>query len=388
MKIVETELFPIAWPLSSSETVSARPLHSRTIIIRVHTDSGLYGLGEAATSLDDNSSTLSSLLYWIGRYGAAISGNDATNINALHQTLDVVSGQYPPGCQRARAAIDMAVHDIVGKARGCPVHEVIGGAYRREMQVSARISGKAATDVAASARAYVEAGFGALTIEIGSDMLPPALNMADLEEKCARLSAVLRAVGSDVCIDADANESLGNPALVSRLFEQILSERFCPNLALVQPLNKHDLLGHSDLRSKLKIPVVLTAPIVSAEAMMQVERIGAADRIGLSLERVGGLRNAMQIADICEAAAIGITPVVSSLTGIGASALLHFAAALHDPYPVDLGEYRNLSEGLVRKGPLVRNGLVSIDGSPGLGVEIDEELLRSSVIPDLSLPIS
>lgn len=388
MKIAETEQFPIAWSSTSGEMASAESLISRTIIVRIRTDNGLFGLGEAAASLDDNSRTLTSLMYWIRRYGEAIAGNDAANINALHQTLDIVSGQYPPGCQGARAAIDMAIHDIVGKARGCPVHEVIGGAYRTEMQVSARISASGSTDVAASARALVEAGFRALTIEIGSEMLPPALNIADLEEKRMRLSAVLRAVGSDVCIDADANQSLGNPALVTRLFEQILSDHFYPNLSLVQPLNEHDLLGHSDLRSKLKIPVVLTAPIVSTEAMMQIERTGAADRIGLSLERVGGFRTAMQIADICEAAAIGITPVVSSLTGIGASALLHLAAALHDPYPLDLGDYRSMSDGLVQSGPAVRNGLVSIDGGPGLGVEIDEKLLRSLMIPGLAPLIS
>jgi L-Ala-D/L-Glu epimerase len=377
LKIVKIQLFPISLPRTGNDLANLNRSPLQTIIVRIRTASGLSGLGDAAATPAEDVRSISSLIGWLKRYEAAIAGADASNINAVQQIMDRVSGQHPPGCQAARAAIDMAVHDLIGKVRGCPVHEILGGAYRSEMQVTARISGRTAEDIAAAARSHVEAGYRALTIEVGSDVLPPALSIARLEEECEHLHAALEATGTDISIDAHANQSLGNPALVSRMFEQVLSKRFYPNLALFQPLDKFALLGHVALREKLPIPIGLTESVVSAEAMMQIERLGAADRIGLSLERVGGLSNAMRVADICEAAAIGISPAVTSFTGIGAAAGFHLAAALHDPYPVDAIDYQKTSDTLTTGGPEIENGHVTLRNAPGLGVEIDEDMLRA-----------
>ncbi len=376
MKIVDIQRFPISLPRADAGSVKANGLPIKTIIVRVRTASGISGLGEAAAIPAQDNRTLAGLFNWLKAYEAAIVGADALNINALHQIMDRANGQHPPGCQAARAAIDMAVHDLIGKARGCPVHEILGGAYRTEMEVVAQISGTTAKEIAFATRERVELGYRGLKIGIGSEVLPPAPSIAQLEEKCQRLLGALEAVGAEISIDADANQSLGNPALVSRLFEKVLSKRFYANLALQQPLNKFDLLGHAALREKLPVPIVLTESVVSAEAMMQIERLGAADRIGLSLERVGGLNSAMRVADICEAAAIGISPAISSYTGIGAAALFHLAAALHDPYPVDTGEYQVMPNGLVTGGPEMQNGRATLSKAPGLGVEIDDEMLR------------
>ncbi len=377
MKIVDVQRFPILLQRAGADAVNSNSLPRQTIIVRIRTASGLSGLGEAATNPADDTRTLPSLAGWLKVYGAAIAGADASNINALHQIMDRASGQYPPGCQAARAAIDMAVHDLIGKARGCPVHEILGGAYRTEMEAVSHIAGATAEEVALAARAQVELGYRGLRIWIGSEVLPPALSFVHLEETCQRLLGALEAVGADISIDADANQSLGNPALVRRLFEKVLSKRFYANLALQQPLNKFDLLGHAALRERLPVPIVLTESVMSTEAMMQIERLGAADRIGLSLERVGGLNNAMRVADICEAAAIGISPTISSYTGIGAAAAFHLAAALHDPYPVDVGDYQIGPNAPVTGGPDVQSGRVSLRNVPGLGVEIDDEVLRA-----------
>lgn len=377
MKIVDIERFPITLRRAGPDSIDSNNLPVQTIVVRVRTESGLSGLGEAAASLSEDTRTLSTLLSWLKVYEAAIVGADAFNINALHQFMDRASGQHPPGCQAARAAIDMAVHDLIGKARGCPVHEILGGAYRTEMEVIAKIAGGTVEETAFSARSQVRLGYRGLKIGIGSEVLPSAHSTAHLEEKCQRLLAALEAVGTDISIDADANQSLGNPAMVSRMFEKVLSKRFYANLALHQPLHKLDLLGHAALREKLPVPIVLTESVVSAEAMMQIERVGAADRIGLSIERVGGLNSAMRIADICEAGAIGISPTATSYTGIGVAALFHLAAAVHDPYPIDAGEYQIILNAPVTGGPEMHNGRATLRNAPGLGVEIDDELLHA-----------
>ncbi|MFN0193160.1 MAG: mandelate racemase/muconate lactonizing enzyme family protein [Aestuariivirga sp.] len=374
MKITDIQRYPIALSVGSGDVAA------QTIIVRVRTDSGLAGLGEATSDASDASRTLSTLVSWLKAYETALIGADALNINVVHHLLDRVSGQHPPGCQAARAAIDMAVHDLIGKARGCPVHEILGGAYRAEFELIAGVAGGSAEAAAAAARLAASGGFRGLKVGIGDDVLPPVQSIAQLEEKCRSLLAVLEAAGTDVYVNADANQSLGNPALVSRMFETVLAKHFHANLALQQPLHKLDLIGHAFLREKLPIPIILSESVVSPEAMMQIERIGAADRIGLSVERVGGLQNAMRIADICEAAAIGINPTVTSHTAIGMSAHCHLAAALHDPYPIDAGGCLSISESPVAGGPEIRNGHATLVKAPGLGVELDEDMLQSMVM--------
>jgi L-Ala-D/L-Glu epimerase len=374
MKITSIQRYPIALSVGSGDVVA------QTIIVRVRTDSGLAGLGEAAADAADAGRTPSTLLGWLKAYETALIGADALNINVVHRLLDRVSGQHPPGCQAARAAIDMAVYDLIGKVRGCPVHEILGGAYRTDFELTAAVAGGSAEAAAAAARLAVKGGFRGLKVGIGDEVLPPPQSISRLEERCRNLLAVLEAVGTDIYVDADANQSLGNPALVSRMIEKVFAKRFYANLALQQPLHKLDLMGHAFLREKLPIGIILSESVVSPEAMAQIERIGAADRIGLSIERVGGLQNAMRIADICEAAAIGINPTATSYTGIGMAAHCHLAAGLHDPYPIDTGRYLSISESPVAGGPEIRNGHATLVKAPGLGVELDEDVLQSMVM--------
>jgi L-alanine-DL-glutamate epimerase-like enolase superfamily enzyme len=377
MKIAEIERFSLRLQPNYSAQRSAE-----TIIVRVRADSGISGLGEAAAVGADASRSHATLLAWLRAYETALIGADALNINAINRILDGVAGRHPPGCQPARAAIDMAVHDLVGKTRGCPVHELLGGAYRTAFDLFADVAAGTNGDVAVAARSAVGQGFRALSVEISDGLLPAAPTGKSLGRKLADLTAILEVVGADVYVDADANQSLGNPALVSSMFERILKARFYPNLALRQPLHPLDFKGHAALRAKLPIPIVLEQSVVSPEAMMQIERLGAADRIILSAERVGGLQNAMRIADICEAAAIGVTPAASSCTRIGAAAHCHIAAALHDTYPISVGEYLRLEETPVTGGFEIRDGRAILGNAPGLGVELDEGMLGSMTDTD------
>jgi L-alanine-DL-glutamate epimerase-like enolase superfamily enzyme len=379
MKILEIRCFPIrVRPVagkSSDPAVRAR----QTIIVSIRTDSPLTGVGEAASDRSDATRTLSALHDWLKAYAAALLGADALNINLVHRVLDEVGGRHSLGCPTARAAIDIAVYDLIGKARRCPVHQLLGGAYRTEFELLSDIT--AATEPAAAARSAIGRGYRGVKLSIGGARRPSEAN-AHFERTSQDLVAVLEAVGGDVYVDADANQSLGNPALANILFEKILAERFWPNLALQQPLHHLDLKGHALLREKLPIPIILDDPVTSPEAVAQIVRLGAADRILLSVERVGGLGNAMRIADICEAAAIGVNPASRSYTRIGNAALCHLAATLHDPYPIDIGDYLGLTDLPIVGGPEISGGRAVLGSQPGLGIEIDEDALRAMARDD------
>ena len=118
-----------------AEDELSRIARVETVIVRVKTDSSVVGYGEAGSIASYLNQTMGGLLDWLQAYSDALVGADALNLNDISRRLDKVSGAFPPGCQPARAAIDMAMHDIVGKARDVPVYDVLGGAYRTELEL-------------------------------------------------------------------------------------------------------------------------------------------------------------------------------------------------------------------------------------------------------------
>jgi L-alanine-DL-glutamate epimerase-like enolase superfamily enzyme len=177
-------------------------------------------------------------------------------------------------------------------------------------------------------------------------------------------------VGDRPFVDLVARQWLGNEAKVSMIVETLLGRRFRPNLALVQPLHWLDLEGHARLRQKLSVPIVLDDSIVSPEAMLQVVRAGAADRIVLDIWRVGGLRNARRIASICESAAIGVTLSGACQTPVGRAALCHLAATIHGRYPIRLGPAATVADHSFTGGPSLISSRISVGNADGLGVTL------------------
>ena len=155
---------------------------------------------------------------------------------------------------------------------------------------------------------------------------------------------MLQAVPEAVYVDADANQSWKSAKIAVRVAEQIFAAGFHANLPLEQPIHHLDLDGHRYIRQALKIPLILDESVLSPEAMLQIVRHDAADRIVLKPNRVGGLLPARRIAHICEAASIGISIDTTPLTRLGDTMNCHLAATLRDPYPIDVEGHLWLKE--------------------------------------------
>jgi len=143
MKITSIDKFPIRLkPVKvgyrKEDEISVLATVS-TIIIRINTDTEIYGLGEAATIPSYFNQTKGTLMDWLDGYEHVLKGKDCLNIINIHRIMDLVSGEKAPGCHPARAAIDMAIYDIIGKAYNCPVYEILGGAYRTEFELRRKL---------------------------------------------------------------------------------------------------------------------------------------------------------------------------------------------------------------------------------------------------------
>jgi L-alanine-DL-glutamate epimerase-like enolase superfamily enzyme len=184
MRIKRIELFPIRmkpvkpdWQTSQAAYVPGMA----TVIVRMTTDSGIQGLGEAATSPAYFNQTLGTLLDWLRSYAKALDGADPLDIAGAHRIMDRVSGAFPPGCQPARAGMDLALYDIAGKALDRPVYDVIGGAYQTDFEMLTNLYEVTPEAKAAASREFVKAGFRGLKVKIGTSTREKGVNTETLK---------------------------------------------------------------------------------------------------------------------------------------------------------------------------------------------------------------
>jgi len=229
----------------------------------------------------------------------------------------------------------MALYDITGKVHNCPVYEILGGGYRTEFEVLTNLYEDTPEEKAKACQEYVQKGFCGLKVKVGDSILMSRFSVENFKREKTKLMAALEAVPSDIYIDADANQTWGNAKIAVNIVEDILQDKFYLNLSIEQPLHYLDISGHSYLRQVLKVPIILDESVLSPEAMFQIAKNNAVDRIVLKLNRVGGFWKARKIVNICEAASIGISLDTMPFTKLGDTALCHLAATIRDPYPVD-----------------------------------------------------
>ena len=187
------------------------------------------------------------------------------------------------------------------------------------------------------------------------------------------LKAAVASLGAGVQVDISAYRLFDNPALARTFVEGLLEAGPRINVGLVQPLDDADLVGHATLCATLPIPVILDGSVRSAKVMGQIVRLAAADRIVLNVDRVGGLRAAMQVVSIAESASIGISCASFARSAVGAAAALHLAAVLHDTFPARLDHLKADKDVVAAAGFTIARGIVRMSSAPGLGVILRDD---------------
>ena len=382
MKIKNIEKFPLSLrPIkvgyrkedkSSSVWASGVP----SIVVRVNTDEGISGLGEATTMTWYFNETQEGMMKLLEFYEQLLIGEYPFDVVNAHCRMDLATGEDAPGCHSARAAIDMALYDIIGKAQNRPVYEVLGGAYRTEFEMLTNLYEDTPEEKAKACKESVRKGFRGLKIKVGDILLTEGWSMQNLRKEKDKLIAALEAVPPDIYVDADANQSWTNAKIAVNMVEELFQDKYYPNLSLEQPLHYLDISGHSYLRRSLRTPIILDESVLSPEAMLQIAKHDAADRIVLKLNRVGGFWPARKVISIAEAASIGISVDTMPFTKLGDTANCHLAATIKDPYPVDAEGHLWFDANPFRGGIEIRNGRATLPKEPGLGVELDEEILK------------
>lgn len=367
MKISKVEAIPVRIPLKPERRmVSALGRHdsSEYVLVRLHTDDGIIGAGEATvTTRWSGESVWGAQAIIQHMFAEVLEGCDVEDLDTITGRMDAVA----VGNWFAKSAIEMACWDVRGRAAGQPAYELLGGAAR-PLTIRNRFSlGAYPPDVAAErASALVQTGFQTIKVKVGTGD----------EQDVARVKAVREAIGPETELTIDANGGWSDA-----------SARFCLqqlencNIALVeQPLTRGDYTRLKQLRSDFGIRVLADESCFDEVQLDELIAQECCDAITLYPGKQGGIRRAQQMAQTAERHGIPCTIGSNLEWDVGAAAMMQFVVSTAnvqiESIPGDcLGpSYHEFS--IVREPLKIEGAFTTLPDSPGLGVEVDWELVE------------
>jgi galactonate dehydratase len=343
------------------------------LFVKVETDAGLHGWGEAYTQADRDVS-IRAHVEAMGRY---LVGRDPFAIKHFGHVMHVDYAVRRPALEflSALSGLEQALWDIVGKATGQPVYNLLGGPCRDRIRVYANGWYKGAgspEDYARQARMTVDRGFGALKFDPFRDPWRQHIGRVGEDHAVACVRAVREAVGPEVEILVEVHRRLApNEAIrVARRLEPLSPFWY------EEPVDAENLEALAEVRRGTSLPVVTGEALYTKNQFAEVFARGAADYINPDVCNCGGILALKEIAALAEPAYVAVAPHNYNSTTVGLAATLQVSALLPNflitEYFVNFEERgRAIAHGL----PPVENGDIQLPTAPGLGIEVDEAAL-------------
>ncbi|HEY7158394.1 MAG TPA: mandelate racemase/muconate lactonizing enzyme family protein [Gemmataceae bacterium] len=340
-----------------------------TLIVKVHTDEGIVGVGEAdSSSLVAKAIIEAPVSHKICRgLAECVVGQDPFEIERLIHRM--VEGSIYFGRQgaviQAMSAVEIALWDIAGKATNRPVYQLLGGGFRKTFRAYASILfGDTPAETERIGRELVKQGYLAVKFGWGP--------MGQSEESdISQVRAARQGVGADVELMVDAGLCWDTATAIRR------AQQFEPfNLTwLEEPLHPDNVPGYARLSTRAPMRIAAGEEICDVGEFRQLMDVGGIDVAQVDVTRVGGLARAKRIGwEAAERHRLCVNH--SYKTGVNVAASLHFVASLPNThyfeYCVEQGALR---QGLTKQRFPVANGDIRVPEEPGLGVELDEQIV-------------
>jgi muconate cycloisomerase len=361
LRIKSIEPIAVSLPMKKPVQMAGETVtRADNVLVRIEADDGNVGWGEAASAPTMTGETVASMMAAMAHLAPALLGRAADDRAGAAATMD--AGMY--GNTGAKAAIEIALHDLVGRATGQPLYALLGGKRRERLPLLAVIGSGDTTADLREARERRSAGYVMFKIKVG---------IAAPDADAARTVAICRELGPDCLISADANQ--GWTADEAVRFVRAVAESGLGFFE--QPVAAHDLAGMAQVAAASPVLIGADEGIHGTADIEHHHAHAAAGGVSLKAIKLGGLRPLVEAGRLCERLDMRIN--ISCKTGessIASAAALHVAAAI----PAIAWGLTITSPGLaedVVTDPLrVEAGHVAVLDRPGLGVEVDERRVR------------
>jgi len=361
VQITSIEPIAVSLPMIKPVVMAGEEVaRADNVLVRIEADDGLIGWGEAASAPTMTGETVASMVAAVRHLAPALQGREAADIAGAAFAMD--GRMY--GNHAAKAAIETALHDLVGRATGRPLHALLGDKRRSRLAVLGVIGGGDAEGDLRDAAAKRRDGFSVFKIKVG--VAAPAEDAARTRRICATL-------GDGCLISADANQGFSPQ-------DAIAFVRAVAGAGLdffEQPVPAHDLSGMAAVAAVTDIAIGADEGIHSLDDIARHHQQKAARGVSLKAIKVGGLRALVEAACLCERLSMRVN--IACKTGessIACAAALHAASVIPDiAWGLTLTN-AGLREDLTSQPVRIEQGHANVPDGPGLGIAVDEDRVR------------
>ncbi len=361
------ETIPLNVPFETPFKISSGAPRAvvETLLVRIHTDQGVVGIGETqAWRRQGSAELLPNLVNQIkGQFEPLLIGRSPFDVAAIMQSMNdtLYNSLY------AQAAVGDALYDAMGKLLNVPVYQLLGGKCRDRVRVGAVLSMKTETaDLIGSAEEFHERGFRHFGLKIGVE---PAADFKNAEALRARF-------GDDVVLRVDANGAMTFDAALALLkrLEQFEID------AAEQPVALWDVESLAALARSVAIPIMADECVSTDHSLIDVIRRRAATVVQTKVAKNGGIYYIRRLWDLARAAGMRIYPGNHPSTSVATASVAHMCAAWPDPLMEGVfavGVSGALADDVATDPIKPVNGEIPIPAGPGLGVELDEDRIAA-----------
>ncbi|PHZ86605.1 dipeptide epimerase [Paremcibacter congregatus] len=331
---------------------------ARNVVVKITTDSGLYGWGEASPFAPITGDSQASNYMMAQQIAAVIKDRDALAIDARMREITT----FTVGDPSIRSAFDMALYDIAAKAADMPLYQFLGG-ERRDIRTDLTIGWQdTVEETVARAQGVLDAGFDAIKLKVGRPGLTDV----------AHVAAVRALIGPDIALKIDSNQGWDYPTAVAN----ITAMRGLDLQYSEQPLPVWDKEGLARLRDKVDLPICADESVFDHHDALKLVKLSAADYLNIKLGKAGGIHTGLKINAIAEAHGAKCMIGCFAESRLGLSAAAHLAMARPNIAFLDLDSCYHFKgdpvQGGVRFDEKV-GGVLHLPDSPGHGADIRED---------------
>ena len=327
------------------------------VYVRVETDDGIIGLGEAPPTAVITGDTIESIT-------AAVEAHIAPKITGLsvmdfEDVMEAVQTALVKNTS-AKAAVDMALYDIRAQALNMPLYRLLGGSCNT-LESDVTISLNDTRQMVEDSIAAVRNGFTILKIKVGKSGIIDA----------KRVSEIRREVGANTELRVDANQGWAPKESVRII--KAMEDAGCDVSLVEQPVNAHDIAGLRYVTQHVSTPILADEAVFSPRDAIEIIQTGAADMINIKLMKTSGIHEALKICDIAE---IYGTPCMMGCmleSRLSVSAAAHLAAARRIITMADLDGPMLCAADPFTGGPSFTGAHITLTGETGIGIKYESE---------------
>lgn len=363
-KITEVEIAPVRLPRKESIALRYGSLSTLdNVIVALRTDDGLVGYGESAPIPPTFGETQGTVVEIIrSELAPRLIGGDPLNLNEMMTRLDAI-----PGHLCAKTSLDIALHDLKGKALGVPICTLLGGAMRRDVPVAQTVGIDAIEVATSKAVAAAREGFSSLKVKGGRDIAHDIAVLRKIREAIGEQGPWLR---------LDLNQGYRNAAEFWRYLPQLHELKID---LLEEPFPARRWAFYEELARRSSIPVCLDETLIHDTDAMQLVTRPAGFVANVKIQKNGGLHKSSALTTTMSVLGIPVVIGAHRDAWISNTAGIHLAATLAQlDYACDVRYAWSLADsGIASGGPVLANGSVTVPDGPGLGLDISWESVRA-----------